>query len=172
VKVEHEQQTAAAWRSRNEPDALALLCPLLRSGARCACVAGLVGQVSRPSVYRSLRQKPPFAIGPRRGPVGPCSDAELADHVRREIAVSRLDGERYRKSWARLRFAGDADFMDASLHHAPVLRPSSGLRIHTLEDDTMVPATSAYEIDSYQNLGHLRCRSPSAGASCRIGNSA
>ena len=39
-------------------------------------------------------------------PVGVCSDAELADHLRRQIAASRLHGEGYRKLWARLRFAG------------------------------------------------------------------
>jgi transposase InsO family protein len=33
-------------------------------------------------------------------------DAELADHIRRQIAASRLHGEGYRKLWARLRFAG------------------------------------------------------------------
>ena len=31
---------------------------------------------------------------------------ELADHIRRHIAASRLHGEGYRKLWARLRFAG------------------------------------------------------------------
>ena len=43
--------------------------------------------------------------GRRPGPVGACSDAELADHIRRHIAASRLHGEGYRKLWARLRFA-------------------------------------------------------------------
>ena len=78
------------------------------SFARCYGLARVarVWQVSRASVYRSLRQTPPIAIGPRRGPVGACSDADLADHIRRQIAVSRLHGEGYRKLWARLRFAG------------------------------------------------------------------
>jgi putative transposase len=45
-------------------------------------------------------------IAGRLGPVGACSDAELAEHIRRHIAASRLHGEGYRKLWARLRFAG------------------------------------------------------------------
>jgi putative transposase len=32
--------------------------------------------------------------------------SELADHIRQQIAASRLHGEGYRKLWARLRFAG------------------------------------------------------------------
>jgi putative transposase len=65
------------------------------SFARCYGLARVarVWQVSRASVYRSLSQTPPIAIGRRRGPVGACSDAELADHIRRQIAISRLHGE-------------------------------------------------------------------------------
>jgi hypothetical protein len=40
------------------------------------------------------------------GPVGTCSDAELADHIRQHIAASCLHGEGSCKLWARLRFAG------------------------------------------------------------------
>lgn len=65
-----------------------------------------VWKVSRASVYRSHKETPPNTIGRRPGPVGACSDAELADHIRRHIAISRLHGEGYRKLWARLRFAG------------------------------------------------------------------
>jgi len=45
---------------------------------------------------------------PRRrpGPIGACPDAELADHIRREIEASEFHGEGYRKIWARLRFSG------------------------------------------------------------------
>ena len=64
-----------------------------------------VWKISRASVYRSLKETPPNTIG-RPGPVGACSDAELAEHIRRHIATSRLHGEGYRKLWARLRFAG------------------------------------------------------------------
>ena len=78
------------------------------SSARCFGLARVarVWTVSRASVYRSLKETPPNTIVRRPGPVGACSDAELADHIRRQIAASRLHGEGYRKLWARLRFAG------------------------------------------------------------------
>src|SRR6202521_452482 len=63
-------------------------------------------EISPPSVYRSLKETPPNTIAGRPGPVGACSDAELAEHIRQHIAASRLHGEGYRKLWARLRFAG------------------------------------------------------------------
>src|SRR3954468_1907331 len=63
-----------------------------------------VWKISRASVYRSLT--PPNTISGRPGPVGACSDAELAEDIRPPIAASRLHGEGYRKLWARLRFAG------------------------------------------------------------------
>ena len=65
-----------------------------------------VWKISRASVYRSLKEMPPNTIARRPGPVGACSDAELAEHIRQHIAASRLHGEGYRKLWARLRFAG------------------------------------------------------------------
>ena len=65
-----------------------------------------VWKISRASVYRSRKETPPDAIAGRPGPVGACSDAELAEHIRQHIAASRLHGEGYRKLWARLRFAG------------------------------------------------------------------
>src|ERR1700692_890776 len=66
-----------------------------------------VWKISRASVYRSLKETPPNTIARRPGPVGACSDAELAQHIRQHIAASRLHGEGgYRKLWARLRFAG------------------------------------------------------------------
>jgi hypothetical protein len=76
-----------------------------------ACCYGLarvarVWKISRASVYRSLKETPPNTSARRPGPVGACSDAELADHIRRQIDASRLHGEGYRKLWARLRFAG------------------------------------------------------------------
>jgi hypothetical protein len=39
-----------------------------------------VWKISRASVYRSLKETPPNTIG-RPGPVGACSDAELAEHI-------------------------------------------------------------------------------------------
>jgi DNA-binding phage protein len=78
------------------------------SFARCYGLARVarVWTISRASVYRSLKKTPPNTITRRPGPVGACSDAELADHIRRQIDASRLHGEGYRKLWARLRFAG------------------------------------------------------------------
>ena len=78
------------------------------SFTRCYGLARVarVWKISRASVYRSLKDTPPNTITRRPGPVGACSDAELADHIRRQIDASRLHGEGYRKLWARLRFAG------------------------------------------------------------------
>ena len=78
------------------------------SSARCYGLARVarVWSVSRASVYRSLKETPPNTIARRPGPVGACSDSELADHIRQQIAASRLHGEGYRKLWARLRFSG------------------------------------------------------------------
>ena len=76
--------------------------------ARCYGLARVarVWKVSRAGVYRFLTEAQPNTSARRRGPVGACSDAELADHIRQQIAASRLHGEDYRKLWARLRFAG------------------------------------------------------------------
>jgi putative transposase len=46
------------------------------------------------------------APGTRRGPVGPCPDDELVDHLRRILEASPFPGEGYRKVWARLRHSG------------------------------------------------------------------
>jgi hypothetical protein len=35
----------------------------------------------------------------RRGPVGPCDDATVLEHIRKAIAESRFTGEGYRKIW-------------------------------------------------------------------------
>ena len=73
------------------------------------CVYGLARvarcwNVSRATVYRH-RQAP---VVPKRrpGPVGPCDDATLLEHIKKAIAESRFTGEGYRKIWARLRFSG------------------------------------------------------------------
>lgn len=42
----------------------------------------------------------------KRGPMGPCSDETLTDHIRQVLADSPFYGEGYRKIWARLRFKG------------------------------------------------------------------
>ena len=60
--------------------------------------------VSRATVYR--HQRAPVVAKRRPGPVGPCDDATLLEHIRKAITESRFTGEGYRKIWARLRFAG------------------------------------------------------------------
>jgi hypothetical protein len=51
------------------------------SFARCYGLARVarVWTISRASVYRSLKKTPPNTITRRPGPVGACSDAELAE---------------------------------------------------------------------------------------------
>jgi len=46
------------------------------------------------------------APGARRGPLGPCADDELVDHIQRILEASPFPGEGYRKVWARLRHKG------------------------------------------------------------------
>ena len=76
--------------------------------ARCYELARVarVWNVSRAGVYRARNMTPPDTITRRRGPVGACSDSELAEHIRGQIEASRFHGEGYRKLWAKLRFAG------------------------------------------------------------------
>jgi putative transposase len=65
-----------------------------------------VWDISRAGVYRILKGIQSHTILRRPGPIGACSDAELADHIRRRITGSGFHGEGYRKIWARLRVAG------------------------------------------------------------------
>ena len=78
------------------------------STSRCYGLARVsrAWSVSRAGVYRFLKGMPSPAIARRPGPTGPCPDADLADHIRREIEASDFHGEGYRKLWARLRVAG------------------------------------------------------------------
>ena len=61
--------------------------------------------VARSSVYykRLTREAVPTR---KRGPQGPCSDTELADHIRATLKESPWVGEGYRKVWAKLRNRG------------------------------------------------------------------
>ena len=78
------------------------------STSRCYGLARVsrAWSVSRAGVYRFLKRAPSPAIARRPGPTGPCPDADLADHIRRQIEASDFHGEGYRKLWARLRVAG------------------------------------------------------------------
>ena len=60
--------------------------------------------VARSRVY--WHRHAPTESGTRRGPVGPCTDDELVDHIRRLLEASPFPGEGYRKVWARLRYQG------------------------------------------------------------------
>jgi hypothetical protein len=53
------------------------------SFARCYGLARVARawKISRASVYRSLKETPSNTSARRPGPVGACSDAELADHI-------------------------------------------------------------------------------------------
>ena len=67
--------------------------------------------VPRSTIYaqrRSTAAEGPMGSRPpqKRGPMGPCSDTDLVDHIRRVLAESSFHGEGYRKVWAKLRFAG------------------------------------------------------------------
>ena len=80
------------------------------SVARCYGLARVarVWKISRASVYRSRKETPPNTITRRPGPVGACSDAELADHIRRQIDASAFMGRAtvsYGRDYALLAFA-------------------------------------------------------------------
>src|SRR4029077_11725141 len=74
--------------------------------ARCYGLARVARawNISRASVYRSLKETLPNTIVRRPGPAGACSDAQLAENIRQHIAASRLHGESCRKLWARFSF--------------------------------------------------------------------
>jgi putative transposase len=63
-----------------------------------------VWQVARSPVY--WHRHTPAEPGTRRGPVGPWTDDELVDYIRRLLEASPCPGEGYRKVWARLRSQG------------------------------------------------------------------
>ena len=79
------------------------------SFARCYGLARVarVWKISRAGVYRSLKETPPNTSARRPGPVGACSDAELADHVRRQIdpAFTARATASYGRDCALLAFA-------------------------------------------------------------------
>jgi hypothetical protein len=65
-----------------------------------------VWHLKRSTIYWQRRTKGPANTIVRPGPQGPCSDAELVQHIKTILAESPFHGEGYRKVWARLRYAG------------------------------------------------------------------
>lgn len=63
-----------------------------------------VWRLGRSTVY--WQRLPKAQSSTRPGPVGPCADADLLQHIRTILATSPFHGEGYRKVWARLRYAG------------------------------------------------------------------
>jgi putative transposase len=60
--------------------------------------------VARSTLY--WQRQASSAPGARQGPVGPCADDELVDHIRRVLEAPPFPGEGYRKVWVRLRHRG------------------------------------------------------------------
>jgi putative transposase len=60
--------------------------------------------IARSTVYWQRHERPP--LGARRGPLGPCADDQLVDHIRHILEASPFPGEGYRKGWARQRQGG------------------------------------------------------------------
>jgi putative transposase len=48
----------------------------------------------------------PAGATARPGPIGPCADHDLVQHIKTILAATPFHGEGYRKVWARLRYAG------------------------------------------------------------------
>ena len=114
-----------------------------------------VWKISRASVYRSLKETPPNTIAGRPGPVGACSDAELAEHIRQHIAASRLHGEGYRKLWARLRFAG----VRTSPHRVRrVMRENGLLAPHRVGRNETKPHDGTIITDNHYHSGNCNRR--------------
>ena len=61
--------------------------------------------IPRSTIYFQ-RQCPSEISHSRRGPDGPCKDAELVEHIEAVLTGSPFHGEGYRKVWARLRAKG------------------------------------------------------------------
>jgi len=60
--------------------------------------------IARATVYaQRTREASPPPAPRRRGPVGPCSDADLLAAIRADLSSSPFHGEGHRKVWARLR---------------------------------------------------------------------
>lgn len=62
--------------------------------------------LARSSVYWQLHRLDDPLPRLRPGPVGPCPDPQLVEHIKRVLLDSPFHGEGYRKVWARLRACG------------------------------------------------------------------
>ena len=99
--------------------------------------------VARSTIYGQRHTS--SAPGARRGPIGPCADDELVDHIRRLLAASPFPGEGYRKVWARLRHGGIRTSPRRVLHLMRahhLLAPSRQGHPHgpKAHDGTIIPA--------------------------------
>lgn len=66
----------------------------------------LVWGIARSTVYWQRHYRETKVSRGRPGPLGPCSDEELREHIKTMLVESPFHGEGYRKVWARLRLAG------------------------------------------------------------------
>jgi transposase InsO family protein len=62
--------------------------------------------IARSTVYEHRKRRKWPCLFNRRGPKGPCCDAELAENIREVLVESPFHGEGYRKVWAKLRYKG------------------------------------------------------------------
>jgi putative transposase len=104
--VARQDRAPGGWRPFGTTEVEAMSRAVSPSAARVYGLARVARcwKVSRASLYRHRRAT--SASGCRPGPMGPCDDATLVEHIKQAIAESRFTGEGYRKIWARLRFSG------------------------------------------------------------------
>ncbi len=65
-----------------------------------------VWRIARSTVYEQRRRARTTRVPARRGPIGPCTDETLLEHIRAVLDQSPWVGEGHRKVWAMLRFKG------------------------------------------------------------------
>lgn len=71
------------------------------------CRVCRVWRLPRSTVYAQRQQAlQPDSPRKRPGPLGPCPDEILVEHIKTVLRHSLFPGEGYRKVWARLRYAG------------------------------------------------------------------